>query len=186
MEHDMKKTLVVVTDLGCFKAFKLENNDAHRSPRLQLVEEFNNVAAHARLVDQVTDQAGRFGRGGAKSMDGAMSDGERHNIELEQRKRIVRQLATRFNDLARSTTLQAEIDVLSQALLSAVGFGGRARATGSFVERARLNVTRAIRSAIRRIGEGLPELERHLDASIQTGTFCRYTPGPGEAPRWEL
>jgi hypothetical protein len=94
--------------------------------------------------------------------------------------------ATRFNDLARSTTLQAEIDVLSQALLSAVGFGGRARATGSFVERARLNVTRAIRSAIRRIGEGLPDLQRHLDASIQTGTFCRYTPGPGEAPRWEL
>lgn len=94
--------------------------------------------------------------------------------------------ATRFNDLARGTRIQEEIDVLTQALLSAVGFGGRARATGSFVERARLNVTRAIRSAIRRIGEGHPDLEQHLAACLRTGTFCSYDPKPGEAPRWEL
>lgn len=31
-----------------------------------------------------------------------MSDGERHNIELESRKRLVRQLAQRLNILARS------------------------------------------------------------------------------------
>ena len=31
-----------------------------------------------------------------------MSDGERHNIELESRKRFVRQLALRLNALARS------------------------------------------------------------------------------------
>ena len=30
-----------------------------------------------------------------------MSDGERHNIELESRKRLVRQLAQRLNALAR-------------------------------------------------------------------------------------
>ena len=30
-----------------------------------------------------------------------MADGERHNIELEMRKRLVRQLARRFNALAR-------------------------------------------------------------------------------------
>jgi hypothetical protein len=96
----MKKTLVVVTDLGCFKAFKLENSELHRTPRLQLIDELHNVAAHARLVDQVTDLAGRFPRGSGKGTNGAMSDGERHNIALEQRKRIVRQLATRFNQVA--------------------------------------------------------------------------------------
>ena len=98
----MKNTLVVVTDLGHFKAFKLENNNhLHRTPRLELLEEFNNASAHGRLVDKVTDMSGRFTRGALKSSDGgAMSDGERHNIELEQRKRNIKQLATRLNQLA--------------------------------------------------------------------------------------
>lgn len=94
--------------------------------------------------------------------------------------------AERFNDLARSAGIQEEIDTLSQALLQAVGFGGRARTTGSSTERARLNVTRAIRSAISRIGEGHPDLEVHLTASIRTGTFCSYDPNPGDTLRWEL
>jgi len=103
----MKNTLVVVTDLGCFKAFKLENEMPNRTPRLELVDEFNNEQAHERLVERVTDLAGRFPRGAAKSyMGGAMSDGERHNIELESRKRFVRQMAERFNDLARDKQIE--------------------------------------------------------------------------------
>ena len=35
-----------------------------------------------------------------------MSDGERHNIALESRKRLVRQLAQRFNVLARSPEVE--------------------------------------------------------------------------------
>ena len=35
-----------------------------------------------------------------------MSDGERHNIKLESRKRLVRQLAQRFNVLARSPEVE--------------------------------------------------------------------------------
>jgi hypothetical protein len=47
-------------------------------------------------------------------------------------------------------------------------------------ERARVNVTRAIRTAIGRIEEVLPELGRHLDRSVQTGYYCRYEPPAGE------
>jgi len=36
-----------------------------------------------------------------------MSDGERHNIELESRKRMVRQLAQRVNALARTKDVDA-------------------------------------------------------------------------------
>src|SRR2546422_6995843 len=97
----MKTTLVVVADLGCLKAFRLENPDGHRTARLELVEEFNNPGAHGRLVEKVTDSSGRFPRGaGNSNQTGAMSDGERHNIELERRKRFVRQLAGRLNTLA--------------------------------------------------------------------------------------
>jgi hypothetical protein len=99
-------TLLVVADLGGFKAFKLENNNHHHpnnTPRLELLEQFANPEVHGRLVDKVSDLSGRFPRrtGGTRAA-GAMADGERHNIELESRKRLIRQLANRLNSLARS------------------------------------------------------------------------------------
>ena len=96
-------TLLVVADLGGFKAFKLEDNNTrlNHSPRLELLEHFNNVEAHGRIVDRVSDLSGRFPRRTGARAAGAMSDGERHNIELESRKRFVRQLAQRLNHLAR-------------------------------------------------------------------------------------
>jgi hypothetical protein len=102
----MKNTLVVVVDLGCLKAFKLENG-VTRTPRLELIEQFDNPQAHDRLVERVTDLSGRFHRGAAKPANGnVMSDGERHNIELEQRKRFVRELARRLNSLARNKEIE--------------------------------------------------------------------------------
>ncbi len=62
-----------------------------------MLEHFDNPDAHDKLVDKVSDLSGRFGRGTASS---GMSDGERHNIQLEQRKRLVRRLAERLNKLA--------------------------------------------------------------------------------------
>jgi hypothetical protein len=103
----MKKTLVVVTGLGCFKAFRLENHYPNQAPHLELVEEFNNADAHGKLGDKVTDLSGRFPRNsGTANATGAMADGERHNIELESRKRLVRQLAQRFNALARGPDVE--------------------------------------------------------------------------------
>src|ERR1043165_5295517 len=93
------KTLVVLADQGHFKAFNLDEIPGTRTPRLEMVEEFDNVEAHGRLVDKVSDLSGRFSRGQA-SPTGGMSDGERHNIDLEKRKRLTRQLAQRVNKLA--------------------------------------------------------------------------------------
>ena len=97
----MKNTLVVVTDLGCLKAFKLETNGhPDYPPRLELLEQFENAQAHGKLSDRVSDLAGRFPRStGNSNVAKGMSDGERHNIELELRKRLVRQLAQRLNVL---------------------------------------------------------------------------------------
>lgn len=103
----MKSTLLVVAELGGFKAFKLENNNhLHRAPHLEVVEEFRNSEAHGRLGDRVSDLSGRFPRGTGTKFSGAMSDGERHNIELEMRKRLVRQLAQRLNALARNQDIE--------------------------------------------------------------------------------
>jgi hypothetical protein len=102
----MKNTLVVVADLACFKAFKLENNHLHRAPRLELLEQFDNAEAHGHLMDKVSDSSGRFPRATGAKAGGAMSDGERHNTELETRKRFIRQLAQRLNLLACSPDIE--------------------------------------------------------------------------------
>lgn len=51
-------------------------------------------------------------------------------------------------------------------------------------ERARVNVTRAISTALARIAEHHPALARHLAATIRTGAFCSYTPDPRLPVRW--
>jgi hypothetical protein len=43
-------------------------------------------------------------------------------------------------------------------------------------ERARVNVTRAIRSAIRRIGEVDRDAGHYLESTVVTGTYCLFDP----------
>jgi hypothetical protein len=84
--------------------------------------------------------------------------------------------AERFNDIARASRLGEERDLLIDELARSVGLGGRPRRAASASERARVNVTRAIRSAIRRIGEADPAAGRYLDSTIVTGTYCVFEP----------
>ena len=46
-------------------------------------------------------------------------------------------------------------------------------------------MTRAIRQAITRIADHLPQLGEHLSHTIRTGTYCAYTPDPRTPIRWE-
>src|SRR6266404_1910097 len=95
----MNNKLVVVTDLGSFKAYKLETNSQHSLPRLELIEEFNLVDAHGKMMEHLTDLAGRYH---APVMGKwATPWGERHNIELEKKRRLVKQVAHALTDLLR-------------------------------------------------------------------------------------
>lgn len=90
-------------------------------------------------------------------------------------------------DPERAARAQMEIDALSGELSRALGLGGRDRRLGSDAERARVNVTRTLRAAIRRIGDVAPALGADLDRSVLTGTFCGYAPRPGERPlQWRV
>jgi hypothetical protein len=94
--------------------------------------------------------------------------------------------ARMWRDPERVARIEAEIDALSGELVRAAGLGGRARRLPSPAERARVSVTKAIRSAIKAIGRHHPALGDHLTASIRTGRLCCYAP-PGETPpRWAL
>ncbi|MGH2757536.1 MAG: hypothetical protein ACRDI3_07090, partial [Actinomycetota bacterium] len=92
--------------------------------------------------------------------------------------------ADEWGDREQGARLQAEREFLLAEISSAVGLGGRDRKNASASERARVSVTRAIRSAIDRLHQNSPELARHLDATIRTGTFCSYQPDPRLLVTW--
>ncbi|MGH9182226.1 MAG: hypothetical protein ACRDZ9_00085 [Acidimicrobiales bacterium] len=79
--------------------------------------------------------------------------------------------------------LQAELDQLVGQLAQAFGLGGRSRRASSAAERARLNVTRALRAATAKLSEALPEAGTVLDRRLRTGLYCAYEPDEGDV-RW--
>jgi hypothetical protein len=92
--------------------------------------------------------------------------------------------ATSWADPVRAARARQEMQFLADELAAAVGLGGRDRRAGSPAERARVNITRAIRAALARIRAHSPALADHLDATIHTGTFCCYAPDPRAPITW--
>jgi hypothetical protein len=91
-----------------------------------------------------------------------------------------------WNDPERAARLMAERQALVRELAAAVGLGGRDRPGGTAPERARVSVTRAIRSAMARIEVQCVPLGAHLEATVRTGTYCVYAPDPRAPIRWQL
>jgi tetratricopeptide (TPR) repeat protein len=94
--------------------------------------------------------------------------------------------ARAMGDIKREAQADTERDFLIRELSRAIGLGGRNRRAGSASERARVSVTRAVRSAMTRIREHNPQLGEHLDRSIRTGTYCTYLPDPRAPVAWKL
>lgn len=94
--------------------------------------------------------------------------------------------AREFNDQGRIDKLEERMDMLTQELTRRVGGGGQHRHTGVTSERARVNVTMAIKSMIVKITTHHPALGRHLTCTIKTGAFCSYVPDPRVPVEWEI
>jgi hypothetical protein len=101
-----------------------------------------------------------------------------HDLEAEL------QEAIEWQDPARGARIQEELDFLTRELAGAVGLGGRNRRAASSSERARVNVTRAIKASVERLDESAPRLARHLRTTVRTGTFCLYEPDPRLPIAW--
>lgn len=139
------------------------------------------------LVDRVegvaSDQPGldRHHLGDAGELvDGRARTAYRHRIEA-LRAEIGDALETGAEGHAE--VLQTELDQLVGQLAAAFGLGGRSRKASSASERARLNVTRALRAATARLRAALPEEATMLDRRLRTGLYCVYEPGDDEV-RW--
>ena len=94
------------------------------------------------------------------------------------------EMATARNDLAGGDRARLERDALLDELTRAVGQFERDRPLSADSERARINVTRALRRAVDEVRRAHPALAAHLDATVRTGLFCAYTPDPRAVPAW--
>jgi len=94
-------SLIIVTDRGSLKAYRVDETPT-RGPSLKLVQAFDVTDAHGKLVDKVTDSAGRFpvsdGAGGRH----ANSIAERTQLETETDRRIHKQLADQIAKIVES------------------------------------------------------------------------------------
>jgi tetratricopeptide (TPR) repeat protein len=158
-----------------------------------------DVEVHAiDLVSGPVDAASRGTGGGAAGADDVrVSDGGDSGELLDAaakgayRERITEvreelEEAERFHDVERVARLREELEFIGAELARAVGLGGRDRRAGNAAERARVNVTRAIRGAVRAIAEHDPRLGHHLERSVRTGLFCAYQPGPESPDSWHV
>ena len=104
---------------------------------------------------------------------------ERARREIQARARELQHdidQADAAHDLAQAERAREELDQIVELLSGALGLGGRSRALGSAAERARSAVTWRIRSGVKKIARAHPQLGRHLENAVRTGTFCVYQP----------
>ncbi len=95
-------------------------------------------------------------------------------------------VARRSGDLPHAERAREELALISRELGRRTGLGGRSRRESSASERARVNATRTLGLALRRIEVQTPDLGRLLRRAVHSGTWFRYLPDPGHELEWLL
>jgi tetratricopeptide (TPR) repeat protein len=146
------------------------------------VEMFAAIAAGdvAGLGQDGLTPAGDLGDAGEKFDARALSEYRRRLTEVESEI----EAAEASHDSGALARARAEGEMLSQEIASGTGLYGGLRRAASHHERARVNVTRQIKSAIDAIQKVNLPLGRHLANSIYTGSSCRYA--PADRIKWQL
>lgn len=114
----------------------------------------------------------RLGHAGELLDSKAKADYKRRVEELREELEDAREC----NDLGRVVQAREEMEMLARELRHAIGLEGRDRRAGDIAERARVNVKRAIDTALQRISSHHSTLGTYLNSTINTGTHCSYTP----------
>src|SRR5205809_5662503 len=92
-------SLIIVADRGSLKAYRV-NETPTRGPSLKLVQAFDVTDAHGKLVDKVTDLAGRYAASDGAGMHQASI--AETKLETETERRINKQLADQITNIAKS------------------------------------------------------------------------------------
>jgi len=90
---------VIVTDRGSLRAYRV-NETPTRGPSLQLVQAFNMTDSQGRLINKLSDLAGRFPvTEGAGAHRGPASIAERTQLATEMDRRIQKELADQITKI---------------------------------------------------------------------------------------
>src|ERR1700675_5213904 len=92
----MKSKLLIVADLGLVKAYKLDFTPNH-TPRLEQLEEIVLEEAHSRLLDKLSDEAGRHSSPTQKNWGAPLADAP--NFKLDFKRRLIRQISDHIRRL---------------------------------------------------------------------------------------
>jgi len=95
---------MIAADLGLLRAYRLVDGQSRPRAHLELIDELRPVLAHRKAADVLTDQPGRFPSGLGP---GNLSMGEQHDSELEQRRRLIKQMAGKINSLLADQEVEA-------------------------------------------------------------------------------
>jgi tetratricopeptide (TPR) repeat protein len=141
------------------------------------------LAASPRAAEgEVRSRADALGAAGAFLDPQAKAEYRRRLQELEDELED----AESMGNSDRAERARSEREFIAHELAAAVGLGGRDRMAASASERARVSVTRAVKSAVARIREHSSRLGDHLAATVRTGTYCSYAPDPRVPVSWRL
>jgi hypothetical protein len=85
-------TLLFAVDLGHFKAYRVSKTPLGGS-KITLIASYDSLDGHGKLIDKLSDGAGRFGAGGKKNgVNKAKGYGEPHNLEAEMEKKVIKRI----------------------------------------------------------------------------------------------
>jgi AAA ATPase-like protein len=157
--------------------------EVHAVDIVTAAEGGGDASALAAAAEAGLEVRAAGGEDAGAMLDGAAKAAYRSRVEDLQEEI---EEAEAFNDPERSARAREELDFIAHELAAAVGLGGRDRRAASNAERARVNVTRAVRKAIARIEHEDVRLGRELATTVQTGTFCRYGPDPRRPVTWDV
>ena len=93
----MTDKMIVLADLGRVKAFRVTYDVMTSKPQLEQVYDCEFTEAHGRLLDKVTDMAGRFHAVGSSGA----STSENHNLRVETERRLIRLVAEKISELVQ-------------------------------------------------------------------------------------
>lgn len=97
-KEDIMSKVIIAVDLGHFKAYRVTKEPFEKSAKAELIGSYDSMGARMKLSNKLSDAAGRFRLAGGRNGKAA-GYGEAHNLETEEEKRLVKQIAVDINEL---------------------------------------------------------------------------------------
>ena len=154
--------------------------DVSASPGHPLTESLAELAREPATVHVALRAVSRHGRGSGAAADFVFRRTDREWTLVFQGEGVQLRDSRGLRYLA--VLLRHPWERIAVQSLHATAVSAR---TPLSAERARLAVTKAIKSALAKLAIVHPALARHLGATVRRGHFCSYTPDPRRLVTWE-